>query len=74
MTPSDLSATQGDTVTLRVGTDSTFELHLHGYNRALDLQSGKTSSVTFKADTSGSFDMENEDTGRHLGTLVVNPS
>src|ERR687886_2099771 len=60
MTPSELSATQGDTVTIKVGSDSKFELHLHGYNRTLELAPNKTASVTFKADTSGSFEMENE--------------
>jgi plastocyanin len=74
MSPSDISATQGDTVTLHVTADAAFELHLHGYNRKLELKPGKTSTLTFKADTAGSFEMENEDTSHHLGTLTVNPS
>lgn len=74
MTPSDISATQGDTVTLRVTANKAFELHLHGYNRKLELKPGTSSTLTFKADTSGSFEMENEGESQHLGTLTINPS
>lgn len=74
MTPGDISATTGDTITLRVTADSAFELHLHGYNRKLELKPGKTSVLTFKANTAGSFEMENEGLSHHLGTLTVNPS
>jgi uncharacterized cupredoxin-like copper-binding protein len=74
MTPSALSAAQGDTITLAVSADNKFELHLHGYNRMLELEPGKTATLKFKADAAGSFEMENEDLGHHLGTLTVNPS
>ena len=74
MSPSDIAATQGDTVTLHVTADSAFELHLHGYNRKLELKPKQPSTLTLTADTAGSFEMENEDTSHHLGTLTVNPS
>jgi hypothetical protein len=73
MTPNTISATEGDTLTLRVTADRAFELHLHGYNRALDLKPQQTSVLTFEANLTGSFEMENEDEGHRLGTLTVNP-
>jgi hypothetical protein len=73
MNPEDVQTTEGDTLTLRVKADSRFELHIHGYDRKVELEPGKVQTVTFKTDATGHFTMENEDTGTELGSLNVYP-
>ena len=74
MTPPELKASQNDTVTINMSSDTTGEVHLHGYDIAFDCVAGQVVSHTFKATISGGpFDMEWESTAAHLGDLVVNP-
>ena len=73
MTPSDLSATQGDRVTLRITIDRKEEIHLHGYDIKFEPgKPGETVTKTFSADKTGRFDIEIEDQGK-VGTLTVKP-
>jgi hypothetical protein len=74
MNPEDVLTKEGDTLTLKVKADKKFELHIHGYNKMLDLEPGKSESITFKTDVTGHFTMENEDTSTELGSLTVNPA
>jgi hypothetical protein len=73
MTPDLLTANQNDTVTIRVHSDTTGEVHLHEYDIAFDAVAGQVVSHTFKADKTGQHDLEWESTSTHLGYLVVNP-
>lgn len=73
MTPDSPSARQNDMLTMNVTTDKAEEIHLHGYNIMFEGQPGQTVSHTFKADKSGQFEIEIEDTSTHLGTLTVSP-
>ena len=74
MAPPRLKANQNDTVTINITSDTTGEVHLHGYDIAFDCVAGQVVSHTFKATISGGpFDMEWESTTTHLGDLVVNP-
>jgi hypothetical protein len=74
MTPPELKASQNDTVTINMSSDTTGEVHLHGYDIAFDCVAGQVVSHTFKATISGGpFDIEWESTATHLGDLVVNP-
>jgi hypothetical protein len=74
MTPPELKASQDDTVTINISSDTTGEVHLHGYDIAFDCVAGQVVSHTFKATISGGpFDMEWESTATHLGDLVVTP-
>lgn len=73
MTPDTLRANQNDTVTINVHSDSTGEVHLHGYDIAFDVVAGQVVSKTFKADKTCSCDIEWESSGHPLGVLVVNP-
>jgi FtsP/CotA-like multicopper oxidase with cupredoxin domain len=73
MTPSDLTAHQGDTVTINVHSDTDGEVHLHGYDIHFDNTAGQVTSHTFKADKTGDFEIEWESTSTHLGHLVVTP-
>jgi plastocyanin len=73
MTPDKATAHQGDTVNLTVSTDKAEEIHVHGYDLKLEPKPGQPASKTFTADKTGSFEMEIEGTGSHLGELEVQP-
>ncbi len=73
MQPSDPSARLNDRVTMTVTTDKDEEIHLHGYDIAFECKAGKPLTKTFKADKTGPFEIEIEDTSQKLGQLTVNP-
>ena len=73
MTPSQLSAHQGDNITINVTSDSEGEVHLHEYDIAFDVKPGQTTTHSFKADKTCSCDIEWETTSHPLGTLTVSP-
>ncbi|HMC70384.1 MAG TPA: hypothetical protein VKJ07_14610 [Mycobacteriales bacterium] len=71
MTPSTWTAHLNDNVTIKITSDTTGEVHLHGYDIPFDCTPGEVSSHSFKADKSGQFEVEWESTSTHLGFLVV---
>ena len=74
MTPDTLTVNQNDTVTINISSDTTGEVHLHGYDIPFNCVAGQVVSHTFKATISGGpFDIEWESTATHLGNLIVNP-
>ena len=73
MTPSELSVREGDTVTLRVRADRELELHLHGYDKDLEVVPGETATLEFTADKTGSYEIEDHDAEDVLGRLNVQP-
>jgi hypothetical protein len=57
-----------------VTADKKEEIHLHGYDIPFEVASdGGKATHTFKADKSGTFEIEIEDTSTSLGNLVVSP-
>jgi hypothetical protein len=73
MSPPTWSANQNDTLTVNIKSDTDGEVHLHGYDIHFDTKAGQTLTQTFKADKSGSYDIEWENTSTPLGQLVVSP-
>ena len=73
MSPHTWSANQNDTLTVNIKSDTDGEVHLHGYDIHFDTKAGQTVIQTFKADKSGSYDIEWESTSTPLGQLVVSP-
>ena len=74
ITQDTLTVNQNDTVTINISSDTTGEVHLHGYDIPFDCVAGQVVSHTFKATISGGpFDIEWESTSTHLGNLIVNP-
>lgn len=73
MSPEHLTVKQNDNVTINVKSDTDGEVHLHGYDVHFDTRAGQTVSQTFKADKTGTFELEWESTGTHLGDFTVNP-
>jgi uncharacterized protein YxeA len=71
MSPDTLNAHLNDEVTLNVTSDQTGEVHLHGYDIPINCTAGQVTTVKFKADKSGQFEIEWESTSTHLGFLVV---
>lgn len=71
--PTVLSAKEGDTVVIHIQSDEAEEFHLHGYDRAVDLEAGKTATLTLVANASGRFPYELEHAKIELGALEVYP-
>ena len=71
---STITVHQGDRVTVKVTADKKEEIHLHVYDIIFSVEKpGDTVTHTFTADKTGSFDIEIEDTGTGIGSLVVQP-
>ena len=74
MSPDTPSAKQGDRVTMTITADSKEEIHLHGYDIPFAVPAaGGRVTHSFKADRTGSFEMEIEGSGTHLGQFQVSP-
>ena len=72
--PDAPTAKQGDRVTMTMTADKVEEVHLHGYDVLFAVPSaGGSVTHTFTADKSGSFEIELETTGTHLGQFNVSP-
>ena len=73
MEPSEITVTEGDRVVLQVIADTPHEIHLHGYDIEREVAPGEPARLTFQADLTGRFTIEDHETEEELGTLVVRP-
>ena len=73
MNPAEISAEEGNFVTLRLTSESPVEVHMHGYDLEGDVLPGEETELSFEADVSGRFDIEDHETEAQLGTLLVQP-
>ena len=73
MEPSDITVTEGDRVVLRITADSPLEFHVHGYDLEREVEPDEPARLSFEADLTGRFALENHETEEELGTLVVEP-
>lgn len=66
---------KGETVTIRARSGRASTLHIHGYNKMIELKPDKVGRVTFKASIDGEFEIElhNTDGEVQVGTLRVSP-
>jgi hypothetical protein len=62
---------QGKSVTLRVTSDVADEVHLHGYDKSIQLAKSTTGELTFVADIPGVFEVELEKKHVQLVELEV---
>jgi hypothetical protein len=60
-------------VTLRLSLESPVEIHLHGYDLEGNVLPGEETELSFEADTTGRFEIEDHETETQLGTLLVQP-
>lgn len=61
----------GEAVVVRVTSDVTEEVHVHGYDRKGDVPAGGTVDIAFTADIPGVFEVELEELGKTLFQLRV---
>lgn len=61
----------GEQLVLRVTSDVTEEIHIHGYDLYADLAPGQTAQLAFTADLPGSYEVELHQAGRPLFQLRV---
>lgn len=73
MTPEEVVLGEGDAVTLRVVADRPMQLHLHGYDLEGKVSPDEPAELSFDANLTGRFEIEEEQTHTELGTLVVEP-
>ena len=73
MSPSQLQANEGDTLTVSISADRYEEIHLHGYDKHFFPSPGQPATLTFPADKTGNFVIEIEATSTPLGLLDVKP-
>ena len=61
----------GQTVLVKVISDADDELHIHCYDKELELTPGKAASVKFTANMKGTFEVETHKSGKLVVKLVV---
>ena len=73
MSPEEVSVHEGDGVTMSITSDSSTEIHVHGYDLEREVEPGEPTELTFGADLTSRFPMEDHETEAELGVLVVEP-
>lgn len=73
MNPAEISAGQGDEVTLRLSSDAPVEVHLHGYDLDEEVEPDEPTELSFQAELTGRFEIEDHETEAALGALLVEP-
>jgi hypothetical protein len=68
-----LQVNEGDNVTLNFTVDEGGEVHLHGYDKMVELQKNVPGAITFTANLTGRFPFELEASKTDLGILEVQP-
>lgn len=73
MSPAEIAVGEGDRVTLQMVSESPIEVHVHGYDFEEEIEPDQPATLSFEANTTGRFEIEDHETGEELGTLVVEP-
>ena len=63
----------GATVRLRFTSNAASEIHIHGYDKYVDVPAGGSARTRFTADAEGIFEIEDHGTGTLLANLEVRP-
>lgn len=61
----------GQSVLITGVSDTADQLHVHGYDKEVNLVPGKPASVKFIADMKGTFEVETHESGKLVAKLVV---
>jgi len=62
---------RGQRVKVSATSDVAESLHVHGYDRSLNVVPGKSATLTFTADQGGVFEIETHETAKLAVRLVV---
>ena len=73
MSPDEVSVGEGDSVILNVTSDRPVEIHVHGYDLERKIEPGETTNLSFEADKTGRFPVEDHETEENIGALIVEP-
>ena len=71
--PKTLEFDSGETIRLRFRSDAAEEIHIHGYDKYVDVPAGGTASTRFEGELEGIFEIEAHGTGELLAKLQVTP-
>lgn len=73
--PKTVKAQKGDIVVIRARADKPATLHVHGYDKMIELEANETGRLKFKATIDGEFAIEMHYAGSasEVGTLRVTP-
>jgi hypothetical protein len=69
----ELEFSAGDEVRFRVASDQAEEIHIHGYDLAMDVPAGGTAEFAFPAELEGIYEVELEKLGVQIAELQINP-
>ena len=69
----EITVKSGSTVRLAITSNTAEEVHVHGYDRLLEVTPGKPARVSFPAKLEGVFDIESHRTETKLASLKVMP-
>jgi heme/copper-type cytochrome/quinol oxidase subunit 2 len=73
MTPDEVEVEVGDHLRLKLTSEEPLQVHIHGYNLQRELASGKPVTLSFEADLTGRFEIEDHEYEDVLGVLLVQP-
>jgi hypothetical protein len=73
MSPDEVEVGEGDRVRLRITSGKPIEIHLHGYDLERKVAPGEPATLSFEADLTGRFEIEEHESGEVLGVLIVQP-
>jgi hypothetical protein len=71
--PQDLEYEKGDTIRLRFVSDEAMEVHIHGFDKYVDVPAGGSERAVFKANIDGIYEVENHGNGAQLARLEIQP-
>ena len=63
----------GETVRLRFSSNAASEVHIHGYDKYVNVPAGGSARTRFEANAEGIFEIEDHGTGTLLANLEVRP-
>jgi len=68
---SSIKVKAGQSVLITAISDAEDQLHIHGYDKEIELKPGKPASVKFTANMKGTFEVETHESGKLVAKLVV---
>jgi plastocyanin len=66
-----IPAKVGDRIKITATSDAHDAIHVHGYDKEIEVHSGTPATLTFTADQKGTFEIETHESGKLLAKLVV---
>jgi hypothetical protein len=73
MTPDEVEVEEGGHLRLRLTSEEPLQVHIHGYDLQRELAPGKPVTLSFEADLTGRFEIEDHEFEEVLGVLLVQP-